>query len=350
MLRCAQDDRLFLNVEKFYPQLSADFARLLTTLAGRKLAVIGHARPDGDCIGAQVALARVLTARGFDVVCINADAVPRRLLFLVEGMNFIRTDDALKLPDDRAAIFVDCADHARAGERLKAKFPAPAAVIDHHLSNGGFGATCLVDSASAATCEILAGVFFDNGLPVDAQTAQALFAGILTDTGQFRFNSTSRRCFLLAGERVARGAHPAEAGFELYERETVGKLHLLQRFLSSLRLESGGRICIGILPAGIFEDTETTAEDTEGLVDYARCIDGVDIGALIEERPGGAVKASLRAKEPAYRVDLVAARFNGGGHACAAGLNLKSGAEDFYPRLVAVLNERLAAVDAAKKS
>ena len=107
------------------------------------------------------------------------------------------------------------ADHARAGERLKAKFSSPIAAIDHHLSNVGFAATNLVDSASAATCEILAGVFFDNGLAVDAQTAQALYAGILTDTGQFRFNATSRRCFLLAGELVARGAQPAEAEMKL---------------------------------------------------------------------------------------------------------------------------------------
>jgi phosphoesterase RecJ-like protein len=337
-------------MEKFYPAFSAEFARLLAAQAGRKIAIVGHARPDGDCIGSQVALARMLAARGHDVVCINADAVPRRLKFLVQGMTFLRTEAALKLPDDRAAIFVDCADHARAGERLKERFPAPVAVIDHHLSNHGFAATNLVDSASAATCEILAGVFFDNDLPVDAQTAQALYTGILTDTGQFRFNSTSRRCFVLAGELVARGAHPADAGYELYERETEGKLKLLQHFLASLRLECSGRICIGRLPDGIFASTGTSAEDTEGLVDYARSIEGVDIGALIEERPGGAVKASLRAKDPAYRVDLVAAQFNGGGHACAAGLNLKAGAEDFYARLVAALADRVAAVDAAQKA
>ncbi len=336
-------------VEKFYPDLSAQFARLLVSLEGRKIVVIGHARPDGDCIGSQVALALVLASRGLDVICVNADAMPRRLQFLVGGMTFLRTDEALKLPDDRAAIFVDCADHARAGERLKVKYPAPVAVIDHHLSNVGFGAANLVDSASAATCEILAGVFFDNGLEVDAQTAQALYAGILTDTGQFRFNATSRRCFLLAGELVARGAQPAQAGFELYERESVGKLRLLQNFLSSLHLECGGRVCIGILRDGVFASTGSNAEDTEGLVDYARSIDGVEVGALIEERSDGTVKASLRAKDPVYRVDLIAAEFNGGGHACAAGLNLKSGSADFYPRLVAALTKRMAAVDAAKK-
>ena len=337
------------NAVKFYPEFSSEFAKLLASLDGAKIAVVGHARPDGDCIGDQVALARVLSARGHDVLCVNADPVPRRLLFLVDGMPFQRTDDVLKTTEERAAIFVDCADHARGGERLKTRYPKPVAVIDHHLSNVGFAAVNLVDSASAATCEILAGVFLDNDLPVDAQSAQALYTGLLTDTGQFRFQSTSRRCFVLAGELVARGAKPAQAGLELYERETIGKLKLLQQFLSSLRMECGGRVCIGSLPPGIFEATGSNGEDTEGLVDYARSIEGVDIGAMIEYRADGTVKASLRAKEPAYRVDLIAAKFNGGGHACAAGLNLKSGTENFYPRLVAEMAGRIATADAAAK-
>lgn len=335
--------------EKFYPQLADAFAAMLGAIAGRPVAVIGHARPDGDCIGSQVALARVLAARGHDVICVNADPVPRRLEFLARDMAFYRTDDVVASTEDRAAIFVDCADHARGGERLKQRYLAPVAVVDHHLSNVGFATFNLVENISAATCEILAGLCFDHGLTVDARTAQALYTGILTDTGQFRFNATSQRCFVLAGELVARGAKPAEAGYELYERETVGKLKLLQHFLASLKLECGGRVCLGTLPAGIFEQTGSNGEDTEGLVDYARSIEGVEIGGLIELRPDGTVKASLRAKEPAFRVDLAAARFNGGGHACAAGLNLKSGTENFYSRLVAVLAERIAIADAERK-
>ena len=336
-------------MESYFPALAADFARLRAALAGRPVAVIGHARPDGDCIGSQVALARVLIALGHDVVCVNSDLVPRRLLFLVPDTKFIRTDEALALPAGRAAVFVDCADHARSGDRLKAHFSLPVGNIDHHRSNTGYAAINLIDNNAAATGEILAGLFLDAGLPIDARTAQALYTGILTDTGQFRFNATSRRCFQLAGELVARGAQPAEAGFELFERESLGKLRLLQKFIGSLRMECGGRVCIGTLAEGVFAATGTTAEDTEGLVDYARCIEGVDIGVLIEERPNGAVKASLRAKEPFFRVDTLAAQFDGGGHACAAGLNLKTGAADFYPRLVAALERRLGEVDAAKK-
>lgn len=329
-------------MEKYFPALTEAFARLSAALAGRPVAIVGHARPDGDCIGSQVALARVLTALGHDVICVNADPVPRRLQFMVTGMRFFRTDEVLARGEERAAVFVDCADHARGGERLKAFYPRPVGAIDHHLSNGGYGAINLIDAEAAATCEILAGVLLDAGLPVDAQTAQALYTGILTDTGQFRFNATSRRCFLLAAALVACGAQPAAAGYELYERETAGKLQLLQRFLASLRMECQGRVCIGRLPAGIFAETGSSVEDTEGLVDYARCIEGVEIGVLIEERPDGVVKASLRSKNPLYRMDRVAARFNGGGHACAAGLNLAVDAGEFYTQLVGVLTQQLA--------
>lgn len=337
-------------MESFFPTLSASFAELLRRLAGRKIAVIGHARPDGDCIGSQVAVARLLAALGHDVRCVNSDVVPRRLQFLVPGMTFLQTDAVLADATDYAAVFVDCADHARAGERLKTRFPAPVGNVDHHLSNIGYAEINLVDSGAAATCEILAGLFFDHELPVDAQAAQALYTGILTDTGQFRFTSTTRRTFLLAAELMSRGAKPTEAGFELYERETTGKLQLLQRFLSSLTLECGGRVCIGNLPVGVFESTGSTAEDTEGLVDYARCIDGVDIGVLIEERPDGSVKASLRSKDPAFRLDRVAAHFNGGGHACAAGLNLRQGAAGFRTRLIDALATQIALVDAGKQN
>lgn len=337
-------------MSKFYPAFATDFRRLLGRLVGRKVAVVGHARPDGDCIGSQVGLARVLAAAGHDVTCVNADAVPRRLEFLVPGMKFLRTDDVLKDPTDYAVIFVDCADQARVGERLKVRFPQPLANIDHHLSNAGYAEINLVDSGSAATCEILTGLACDHGLKMDAQAAQALYTGILTDTGQFRFASTSRRTFLLAAELMACGANPPQVGLELYERESIGKLELLQRYLKSLRMECGGRVCIGILAPGVFEATGTSAEDTEGLVDYARAVDGVDVGVLIEERTDGSVKASLRAKDASYRLDQIAGQFNGGGHASAAGLNLKQGAENFYPRLVAALAKQIAVVDAQGKA
>ncbi len=333
---------------QFYPELAVPFAQLLADLAGRKIAVLGHARPDGDCIGSQVALGRVLRAQGLDAVCVNPDAVPRRLEFLVSDTPFLRFDAIMDQLADYTAVFVDCADGARSGERVQAAFPKPLAMVDHHISNVGFARNNLLDTGSSATCEILAGLFLDADLPLDAGIAQALYTGMLTDTGQFRFASTSRRTLLLAAELIGAGAQPSEVGYHLYERESLGKMMLLQRCLASLRMECGGRVCIGVLPPGIFDETGTTTEDTEGLVDYARSIDGVEVGVLIEERADGGVKASLRAKDASYRVDLIAAQFNGGGHACAAGLNLKNDAENFYACLVAAVAKQLAVVDATK--
>lgn len=333
---------------RHYPEHSPLLARLIDALAGQSVAVIGHARPDGDCIGAQVALYRILVACGLDVICVNADPVPRRLKFLTEGIQFHRVDDLPAGAGQRAAVFVDCADHARPGERLKALFPQPVGAIDHHLSNCGYATHNLVESSSAATCEMLAGMFLDLGLAIDAPTAQALFTGVMTDTGQFRFASASARCFRLAGELVARGAQPAEAGFQLYERESEAKLRLLQEFLASLRLECAGRVAIGTLGADVFTRTGASQEDTEGLVDYARAIDGVDIGALIQLNADGSAKASLRARNATFRVDQVAALFNGGGHACAAGLTVKTGAAGFYARLLAALTQRLAQMEAPR--
>jgi bifunctional oligoribonuclease and PAP phosphatase NrnA len=329
-----------------YTKFAGRFAVLLHELEGQRAAVIGHQRPDGDCIGSQVALCRVLLACGIDAICINADPVPRRIRFLVGDTPFFQRDEVPHT--GRIALYTDCADHGRAGDKLRELYPAPWGCFDHHLSNAGFARYNFVDTSSAATAEVLAGIFFDADLPVDPVTAQALYTGIMTDTGQFRFPSTSSRVFRLSADLMDHGAVPALSGQELYERESFGKLKLLEHFIGSLKLECGGRVCIGILPQGIFEKVGASVEDTEGLVDYARSIEGVEIGVLIEERPG-VIKASLRAVDASFRMDTLAAQFHGGGHANAAGLNCKDTLAAFYPKLLAALQQRLAEADAAKK-
>lgn len=329
-----------------YPKFAARFAVLLSELRGKQVVVIGHQRPDADCIGSQVALCRLLRSQDIDAVCINSDKVPRRIKFLVGDTPFFQRDEIA--PKGRVAIFTDCADHGRAGDKMREMYPAPIACFDHHISNQGFGRFDFVDTASAATAEVLMGVFVDADLPIDRLTAQALYTGIMTDTGQFRFASTSERVFRLCAELVSRGADPSLAGAELYERESLGKLKLIQHFLGSLKMECNGRVCIGILPIGVFESTGATGEDTEGLVDYARSIEGVEIGVLIEERPG-TIKASLRGMLSVYRMDTLAAQFGGGGHANAAGLNCPETMSGFYPKLLAAITQRLSEVDAALK-
>ncbi len=320
----------------FYPQFKPAFLEMLEALEGRKMVVLGHLRPDGDCVGSQVAFCRCLLARGIESVCINPHPVPRVLRSFVGDTPFY-LPEKLNHAGFQAAN-MDCADEVRIGPELRARHTEILVNIDHHISNPAYARYNFIDAASSATAEILAGLFFDCGISIDATTAQALYAGIVTDTGQFRFPSTTRQVFEICRLLIENGADPAAAAMELYEKESLSKLRLLERFLATLQLECDGRACIGVIKNGVYEETGADREDSEGLVDYARSIDGVEVAVLLEER-NGAIKGSFRAKDPVHRVDQLAAKFNGGGHACAAGFNCSGILADFYPKLVAVLQE-----------
>lgn len=330
---------------KFYPEESARFAAAIEALRGQKIAVIGHVRPDGDCIGSIVAVTRLFIQLGFDAIGINQDAVPATLKAFVGDTPLVQAADFT--PDGHVAVSVDCADYKRVGPRLNELFPEVALNVDHHLSNKLYGKENLVIATACATAEILAGFYLDNDYAIDPVIAQALYVGIATDTGQFRFPSTTPATFEITRLLCEQGARPAEAAFELYENETFAKIKLLQSFLASLTMEFDDRVCIGLIENGVYDACGATVDDSEGLVDYARSIQGVDIGVLLEDRDG-ALKGSLRSKDPIFRVDQIAKQFNGGGHACAAGLNVEnSSIAEFLPKLVAAIGEQLKAVAAS---
>jgi bifunctional oligoribonuclease and PAP phosphatase NrnA len=328
---------------KFYPEESPRFAQAIESLKGHRVAVLGHQRPDGDCIGSTVAVVRLLKSLGIEAIGLNQDATPSTLEAFVGDTPMALAADFTS--DGHIAVSVDCADYKRVGDRLNELFPEVALNVDHHISNKLYGAENLVIATACATAEILAGFCLDNGYEIDAVTAQALYVGIATDTGQFRFPSTTPDTFEIARRLCECGAQPAVAAYELYECESFSKIKLLQNFLDSLTLEFGGRVCVGLIENGVYEATGATIDDSEGLVDYARAIAGVDIGVMIEDR-AGALKGSLRAKDPKFRVDQVAKLFGGGGHACAAGLNVEdSSIKAFYPQLMAAIGEHLKTTD-----
>ncbi|MEX0331654.1 MAG: bifunctional oligoribonuclease/PAP phosphatase NrnA [Puniceicoccaceae bacterium] len=323
-------------MEKYFPNHSSEFLAALEGIRGKPVAIMGHVRPDGDCIGSQVGLARCMREMGFDVVCYNEHRVPQNCVPFVGDTPFFMAGEGVDA--NRVAITVDCADRKRLGQTLQEAYPEVYLNIDHHISNTLYGEHNIIDGHSSATGEILGGMMLDNDMPMDAAAAQALYVGIATDTGQFRFASTTRDTFEICCHLMEKGADPASAAMELYERESPAKLALLQRFLASFQYVCDKRACIGIIDDEAWEATGACKEDTEGLVDYARSIEGVEIGILLEERDG-MLKGSFRAKDKIHRVDLLARQFNGGGHACAAGFNPESTLKEFYPRLVKALEE-----------
>jgi phosphoesterase RecJ-like protein len=293
---------------------------LIKGLKGRKAAVLGHMRPDGDCIGSQAALCRLLLAEGVDAICVNRDRVPPNLAPYAAGLTFLQAADYA--PDGRVALAVDCADASRVGTELLAKFPEGIlANIDHHASNPDYAQVNIVVREAAATCHILAAGALAEGLPVDALTAQALHLGILTDTGRFCYRSTTADVFAIVAELIRRGADPAAANHRVFEQESRGKLELTRRFLDTIAFHEDGKICSGELTQADYAATGTTKEDKEGLVEFPRSVAGVEIAVLMEEGADG-IRGSLRGRDPKLRLDLCAAKLNGGGHVLAAGFNM----------------------------
>ena len=225
-------------------------------------------------------------------------------------------------------------------DELSKRFPQVFLNVDHHVSNNDYAEINLVLSNASATGEILAKFFLDCEFTIDSTTADGLYLGIATDTGQFCYGGTNASVFEVCRRLCEYGASPSSVAHELYEREKPGRIQLLQKFLASFRMEYNDRVCIGIIRDSYYEETDTQAEDTEGFVDYARSMEGVEIGVLIEERNEN-IKGSFRAKDSRYRVDVLAKEFSGGGHACAAGYNVVKSFDDFYPELVNAIGKHL---------
>ena len=307
----------------FFEQESITFKGCVESLKkeNKKVAVIGHVRPDGDCIGSTVAMVRILRNQGIDAVGVNNDETPENLKFLLGDTPFCLASEFTR--DDHICVTVDSADYKRVGASLNAIFPEVFLNVDHHISNKQYAKNDLIIGSASATAEVIMGIVLDLGWEIDPTTAQALYVGIATDTGQFRFPSTTKDTFGIVKALCDFGAKPSEAANELYENESYARIKLIQLFLASLEMECDGRVCFGLLTDSMYQESGASIDDADGLVDYARSIQGVEVGVLLEER-NGALKGSLRAKDPKYRVDQIAQSFGGGGHACAAGLNVDS--------------------------
>ena len=320
---------------------SPAFSNVIQQLQGSSVLVVGHRRPDGDCIGSQVAMTRILRSLGIDATAVNNDPVPRTLQKFIGDTPFVGPSEIKD--EEFRVVTVDCADHIRVGDHLRNRYPQVFLNVDHHVSNTKFAEHNFVLSDASATGEILAKFFFDSDFDVDKTTAEGLYLGICTDTGQFCYSGTNAAVFEICRKLCEAGCNPANVAHELYEREKPGRIQLLQKFLASFKMEFDDRVCIGNIRGQYYEETGTKPEDAENFVDYARSLEGVEIGVLVEDR-NGALKGSFRAKDKKYRVDLLAKKFEGGGHACAAGFNVNVPFEEFYPNLVEKIGEHLAVV------
>lgn len=309
--------------------------------------IASHTDPDGDAIGALLAAGMGITAMGKRAVLFNESPIPAVYRFLPGVESIVsRLDGAGPLD---AALILDCGDLNRVGpEALPIIREAPVIInIDHHVTNTGFGDLQLVDPDACATAEIIHRLVSRMDVPIEADMATAIYTGIFTDTGSFRFANTNQAAFAICDEMVARGADPYKVAKHVYGTYSLGRIKLLNRALDSIEISDNGRLSLMTLTREMFDETGTQPEDVDGMINYARRIEDIKIAVLIQEYPNGngtgpvngrsRYHVSLRS-DGSVDVSRIAALFGGGGHKSAAGFTVQTDITDIKNGMMELAN------------
>lgn len=292
---------------------------------GHRFLLTSHINPDGDAIGSEIGLSRVLRKLGKGATIWNRDATPRIYQALPGSQAIHVGEEPPKgFPDlFDAAVVLECPSPDRTG-LAEALAEIKVINIDHHLGNEHYGAINWVETSAPAVGELVFRLARNLNVELDHAAANALYLTLVTDTGGFRFSNTSPETFEAAADLVRAGASPEEVSAWLYESQPVGVVRLLGELIRTLELHDEGRVATVRITGEMMERAGAVAGDSEGLIDYPRSIAGVEAVALFRELPEGEVKVSLRSRG-AVNVEKIARAHHGGGHHNAAGFTSPAG-------------------------
>ncbi len=289
-----------------------------------------HIHPDGDALGSLFGLADILEAQGKNVFCYLEEPVSHLYNFLPTitrassdldaALQFAR--QAKDSGNTVVAVALDCGDADRLGAAKEQLLSiTPFIVIDHHRGHRKFGDHLWLESGCSSTGEMVYELAEELGAKVSVDAAFCLYVALVTDTGSFRYESTSPRTLRIAADLVETGVKPDEVAERVYDNYTLARLRLMELVLATLAVHADGRIALIRATADMFERCGATSDDVEGFINYPRSLASVQVAGFVKETSEGTVSVSLRAKGQ-VDVATVAAGFGGGGHKNAAGFRL----------------------------
>ncbi|MEY5010769.1 MAG: hypothetical protein RLZZ253_1908 [Verrucomicrobiota bacterium] len=306
-----------------------------------RFVVMSHVRPDGDAYGCELAMALCLRELGKDVTVWNEDGMLDRYRFM-PGSDLVERPST-EPQDFEVAICLDTAVQDRIGSCWGSVRSAGCWInIDHHITNNHYGDLAYVDASAPAAGQILYELFAGQGLPLTRDMAANLYVAISTDTGSFRYPSTTARTYEIGAELVRLGVDVGRLSQEVYESYPRRRIELLRELLNVLRMSSGDRVASFGLDRATTARVGALPEDNEGLIDTIRAIEGVEVAAFFEEMEGGRVRVSLRSKRPEVDVSRVCAQFGGGGHTLAAGARVAGSLGEVETRVLLAIEHELA--------
>ena len=311
----------------------------------RKFVLTTHISSDGDGVGSQLALARGLKWLGREVAVVNPTPVPANLTFLLKGSSEIRTPQDIANPDrlfeGALTVVLDMGAFDRLGAVFKYVSKSEGLlVIDHHRMEKAGGVHYLLDTQACATGEVTARLLDLLGVPMTLDIAQPLYAAIYTDTGGFRYPSTTPATHALAGRLLAAGVDSQRIHTEIFERQRPQRLRLTGRILSTLEVSPQGKVAWMAVRRSMLDEVGADWEDADDLVNYTLLVDGVQAGFYFKELDSGLTKVSCRSRGE-FSVDEFVSRWGGGGHQHAAGVRLDAPLDGAIQLLIPSAIEKL---------
>jgi len=305
--------------------------------------IVGHIRPDGDCVGSQLGLALALKAAGKKVTVWNEDGMPQKLSFLDPDGLYQKPKRGQKFD---CVIATDCASFERLGIVGECITERKQFInIDHHASNTRYGNLNWVSPREPSSGELIFRILKVARWPITKQIADCLFTAVSTDTGSFQYATTRPGTFHVGAELVTRGANLAKICDEVYQSYPLSRAKLLKHVYSNFRLLYDDQIAFFWLKKADFTRTGAEADDSEGLIDHIRAIEPVVVACLFEEISPELTRISLRSKTDDVNVNEIAGKFGGGGHRAAAGARIPGTPLSVQRQVIAAIKQ---ALDAAK--
>ncbi|MEA2145900.1 MAG: bifunctional oligoribonuclease and phosphatase NrnA [Solirubrobacteraceae bacterium] len=309
-----------------------------------KLVVVTHENPDGDALGSLIAMQGLLSDLGKDCAMFIAQSefpLPQEYDFL--PLHGLLTAPPVDL-DERTIVFLDCGNLERNPATAFQRPDARILNIDHHHDNTRFGTVNLVVPEASCTAEIVWDLMHGLELASTRTIAEALYVGLITDTGRFMYENTTARAHRMAAELIEVGIDVHGLYRQVYEGVPYGKLALLARGLANVERYDGGRLTVTGLSAEDFEESGAQESYSEGVVDHLRALQGTAVAALVRDRLSNMDgegermrKVSLRSSDGRVDVSRIARAQGGGGHRQAAGFTTAME----WPELVAFLREAM---------
>jgi len=324
---------------KSYPKV---IDRILEVIRENKtFCIVGHMRPDGDCIGSQLGLALALRNEGKKVTVWNQDAIPLKYKFLV-GDGLIEKPHRGEKFD--CVIATDCASYERLGKVGDFVKDRKVLVnIDHHATNPRYGDVNWVSPREPSTGELIYRLMKVARWPITKPIADLLFTAISTDTGSFQYATTRPGSFHAGAELVTRGANLAKICDEVYQSYPLSRAKLLKHVYSKFRLSPDEKIAWLWLKKKDFTRTGAESDDTEGLIDHLRAIEPVVVACVFEEVEPELTRISLRSKSDKVNVSEICGQFGGGGHPAAAGARIAGKPLSVQRKVIAAVKRALKA-------